>query len=354
MKKIVSIILSVVLTTTILCACTKTSSQKAPASSNSNVSSQTQSKPNESTGKIDLPRSDKFKVADGKVTFTDKLERQVTIPIHPKKAVFLEYNSLDLWYHTGGTAVGRTDHILVDSRSDDEIGAKVKDVAVINGAHDPVNMELLIEKEPDLIVISPKTKSHLDAAISFDKYEIPYFAWNYDNFDGFLETLELFCIINDRMDLYEQYATDNITRINAVKEKIKDQEPISMVMLLPSAQKGAMALVNRGYLGNICNDLNTVNIAFKNEESPKSGPISMEKLIELDPNYIFSRGGTGDGSAENAKAIYEKSPLWKELTAIKEGRFDHLPAELFLYQANTRYAEAYEYMAKLLYPDLFK
>ena len=299
---------------------------------------------------MELPHSDKFVVADGAVVFTDKLGRDVSISQKPQRVIILDYNALDLWYHAGGTAVGRTGHILVDSRADeDEMGSEIKNVPIMNEAHDPVNIEMIVAQEPDLIIISPTNKTHLEAVESFEQYNIPYFAWDYDDFDGFIENLELFTLLNDRGDLYEKYASDNIIRVNAVREKISGQEPVTMVMLLPHATNGIYALANSGYLGNLCEDMNLENIAGVET----STVVSIESLLDIDPEWIFSRGGSGDGSEANAKAIFESYPLWSELTAVKEGRFQHLPAELFLYHANTRYADAYKYLANLVYPQIF-
>lgn len=272
----------------------------------------------ENTQIAELPHSDKFTVEDGVVTFTDMLGREVSIPQKPQRVIILDYNALDLWYHAGGTAVGRTDHILVDSRADeDELGAEIKNVPVMGDAHDPVNIEMIVGQDPDLIIIMPTNKTQLEAVESFEQYNIPYFAWDYENFDGFIENLELFTLLNDREDLYEKYASDNISRVNAVREKIAEEEPVTMVMLLPHATNGIYALANSGYLGNLCEDMNLKNIAGVE----KSTVISIESLLEIDPEWIFSRGGSGDGSEENAKTIFESYPLWGELTAVKEGRF---------------------------------
>ncbi len=311
---------------------------------------------NQEINDVVIPHSDKFKVEDDMVSFVDQLGREVKIAQNPKSVVAISYNALDLWYGAGGTAVLRTDHPLVYSRKDDELTKVIKELPIMNGPHEPVNLEILLEKEPDLVIITPgpMAKFAMDIIPTLDEYEIPYFAWSYTTFEEFLEEYELFCLLNDRMDLYEEVARENIVRVEAVRNKIKDKEPIEMVMLIPSADKGAIALTNMGYLGNICEDMNTINIAFEGEEEPKSGVISMEKLIEIDPTFILSRGGSGDGSKENAIDIFSKSPLWENLTAIKEGKYDHLPAELFLYEPNTRFAEAYEYLGKLLYPNLFE
>ena len=42
---------------------------------------------------------------------------------------------------------------------------------------------------------------------------------------------------------------------------------------------------------------------------------------------------------------------WKDLTAVKENRYVFLPKDLFHFKPNARWADAYRYLAELLYPD---
>lgn len=293
---------------------------------------------------IELPHSDKFTVADGKVSFTDALGNDVSLTIKPERVVTLSTTWHDLWYDCGGTAVGRVDEPLCTLRNEDAAA-----VEVIGSSYE-VSLEAVLAKEPDLVIVSDK-----DMAAALGEAGIEYLYYDYDNFEGFLETLELYTILTDRPDLYEKWATDNIQRVNAVREICAQQEPAQIVMLLPHATSGIYALRNSGFLGNLLYDMNTVNVAFQdvNGAEAKNFVISMEELLKLDPQFILSRGGSGDGSVETATAIYEANPLWFELTAVKEGRYHHLPSELFLYKANVRYGEAYEYLAKILYPDAF-
>ena len=41
------------------------------------------------------------------------------------------------------------------------------------------------------------------------------------------------------------------------------------------------------------------------------------------------------------------------LSAVQEGRVYVLPRELFHYKPNARWAEAYEYLLAILYPDVY-
>lgn len=292
---------------------------------------------------VEIPHSDKFTVADGKVSFTDALGNDVSLTIKPERVVTLSNNWHDLWYDCGGTAIGRVDEELCALRNEEAAAVE------IIGNSKEVSLEAVLAKDPDLVIVSGK-----DMAAALNEAGIEYLYYDYDNFEGFLETLELYTILTDRSDLYEKWAADNIQRVNAVREICAQQEPAQIVMLLPHATSGIYALRNSGFLGNLLTDLNTVNVAFQDADGEaKNFVISMEELLKLDPQFILSRGGSGDGSVETATAIYEANPLWFELTAVKEGRYHHLPSELFLYKANVRYGEAYEYLAQILYPDAF-
>ncbi|MBU9728580.1 ABC transporter substrate-binding protein [Diplocloster modestus] len=297
---------------------------------------------------VSILHSDKFKVSDGKVTFTDATGSEVTLTIKPERVVTLSNNWHDLWYDCGGTAVGRVDEELSALRNEE-----AKAVKVI-GNSSSVSLEAVLAEEPDLVILGSPSKDGQDMAAALKDAGVEYLLYDYENFEGFLETLELYTILTDRADLYEKWAAENIAKVDHVREICAEQTPAQIIMLLPHATSGIYALKNSGFLGSLLEDLNTVNVAFQDAGGEdKNFVISMEELLKLDPQFILSRGGSGDGTEATATAIYESNPLWFELTAVKEGRYHHLPSDLFLYKANVRYGEAYEYLAKILYPDAF-
>ena len=59
-------------------------------------------------------------------------------------------------------------------------------------------------------------------------------------------------------------------------------------------------------------------------------------------------------AAEDAMRLnMESDPAWSSLTAVKEGRYIFLPQDLFHYKPNERWDESYEYLAKIIYPEIF-
>ena len=74
-----------------------------------------------------------------------------------------------------------------------------------------------------------------------------------------------------------------------------------------------------------------------------------------DPDYIFAVPmGDTEKSLQALKDNIESNPAWASLSAVQNGRYVILPKDLFHYKPNARWGESYEYLAKILYPDLFE
>ena len=48
----------------------------------------------------------------------------------------------------------------------------------------------------------------------------------------------------------------------------------------------------------------------------------------------------------------QANPAWNSLSAVQNGRYVVLPSDLFHYKPNARWGESYEYLAKILYPQV--
>ena len=51
------------------------------------------------------------------------------------------------------------------------------------------------------------------------------------------------------------------------------------------------------------------------------------------------------------ESIYGSNPVWQSLKAVKEGKVYYLEKSLFHNKPNSRFAEAYQKLAAILYPD---
>ena len=299
----------------------------------------------ESAPAVAVPRSDRFHVADGKVTFKDQLDMEVTLDLNPQRVVLMDSNALDVWYTCGGTAVGRTSISNPDAREKNEYTDAINAVTDLGRVYDPVNIEMLISLDPDLVMLTPHFRTEQDTMDALDAAGIPYCNWSLpEKFDDFIECLEFFTILTGRDDVYQEIAADNIARKNAVLEAVAQEEPVQIMMLYP--MKGEVySMPNDTYRGAILDDLGAVNIG-----GSERGTISPEALLEKDPQWLLSFSGMGQEATE--ETLFNM-PVWNELTAVKEGRYSYLPLDLFYLHPGIRYAEAYEFAAHLLYPDAF-
>lgn len=102
-------------------------------------------------------------------------------------------------------------------------------------------------------------------------------------------------------------------------------------------------------LGEMLKSLGCVNIADHDEYLIEN--LSMEHIIEKDPDYIFivQQGDDAEGTKKNIDSFIAENPAWSELTAVKEGRVYLMEKSLYALKPNDRWGEAY---AKL--EDIFE
>ena len=81
---------------------------------------------------------------------------------------------------------------------------------------------------------------------------------------------------------------------------------------------------------------------------------SFEFVVEKDPDYIFvTTMGDEQKALDYLNGLIGENPAWSELSAVKEDRYVVLPKDLFHYKPNNRWGESYQYLGKILYPQLF-
>ena len=91
-----------------------------------------------------------------------------------------------------------------------------------------------------------------------------------------------------------------------------------------------------------------VNIADSNDSLLET--LSMEYIIEQDPEYIFftQHGDDKEKVEANIQNFITENPAWSELTAVKEGRVYMMEKDLYTLKPNDRWGEAYEKLEAIL------
>lgn len=281
------------------------------------------------------------------ITFTDDLKNEVKINGIPKKVVSLSGSFTEVWNLSGGSVIGVTSDVK-EYRS-----INVPSDATIVGTIKQPNIEKILSLKPDFVILSADIPSHLEAAKILKKSNINVAFFKVEFFEDYLRMLKTCTSITKREDLYKQNGLDVQKRIEAIISKI-DTKKTPSALLIRAYSSGAKAKDDDNMTGAMLHVLGVQNIASKHKSLLED--LSIEKIIEENPDYIFvtTMGNDTEKALNALKKGIEANPAWSNLSAVKNNRYIVLPKDLFHYKPNNRWDEAYEYLAKILYPETFK
>lgn len=279
------------------------------------------------------------------LTFTDDLDREVTVPVQPQRVAVLLGSYADVWCLAGGqdTLVAAADDAWTDF--DLNLG---DEVANLGSLMEP-NLEELIAAQPDLVIASSNTTSNVELLPSLEDLGVPVIYFGVNSFNDYLEMLDVCTQITGQTQNYQTYGLD----VQAQVEKAKEQDDGSAptVLLLRSASTSCKVKNSKGtVLGEILADLGAVNIA--DSDTSLLEDLSMERIIADDPDYIFVvfQGSDQDAAQKTLDAALTSNPAWDTLSAVQNGSFYLMEKELYHLKPNARWGEAYQKVADILYP----
>lgn len=279
-------------------------------------------------------------------SFTDSLDNTVNLKGKPQRVVSLVGSYAETWILAGGNLVGVTDDVISERNID-----LPDDTRIVGTIKEP-NTEEIIALSPDFVLLTPDVESHLKISETLKKMDISFAFFKVEHFEDYLSMLKICTEITGNEELYAKNGLEVKKQIGDVLAKIDDKNNPD-ILFIRAFSSGARAKHDDNMACKIFNDLGTVNIASKHESLLEE--LSMETIIEEDPEYIFVvTMGNSEKAIQALKDGIQKNPAWSGLSAVKNDRYFVLPKELFHYKPNARWGESYEYIAKILYPDEFK
>lgn len=293
-----------------------------------------------SCGKADETETDKSGVAVvdifGNQTVLDENSRVVSC-----------YGSFaECWMLAGGQLVG------VTSDAVDEHGLEVGEGVEIVGSVKEIDLECLVTAEPDYVILSADLSAHLALEDQLKQLNIKYGYFRVDTFDDYKALMKQFCAVHGSDELYEKNVAKVEQNIASIISKIPDEND-ERVLLMRAFSTGAKAKTDDNLAGMILKEFGLLNIADKHPSLLED--LSIEYVVAEDPRFIFiSTMGSEDAALAYIKENIESNPAWSEISAVKNGRVYLLPKELFHYKPNNRWDESYEYLARIIYPEIFE
>ena len=279
-------------------------------------------------------------------SFIDSLNNTVNLKDKPQRVVSLVGSYAETWILAGGNLIGVTDDVISERKMDLPSGTNI-----VGTIKEP-NVEEIIALSPDFVLLSPDIESHVKISETLKISNIPFAFFKVEHFEDYLNMLKVCTDITGNEELYDKNGIAVKNQIEDILAKIESKNN-TQILFIRAFSSGAKAKNDDNMACRILNDLGTINIASEHKSLLED--LSMEEIIEEDPDYIFVvTMGDSEKALKALKDGIEKDPAWNGLSAVKNDRYIVLPKELFHYKPNARWGESYEYIAEILYPDEFK
>lgn len=267
---------------------------------------------------------------------TDGLGRTVQVPLHARAVVLLG-SYAQAYAASGGVLAGVTDDY------DDP------DVPTVGAAHHP-GLEGILALDPQVVVLSALHSSHLAIGETLTQMGIPCLYYQVTRYEHYLVMLEGFCRINETPGMYAAQRASIGDGIAGIVGRAKQDHRFgnTSCLLLRMYATGVRSKAEGTIAGEILADMGLANIV-QDENAPDL--LSMEAIIEADPDYIFLvvMGAEEQAAHETAQRLLFDHPAWAGLSAVRGGRVFVLDKGLFHNKPNERWPEAYRWVAETVY-----
>lgn len=283
------------------------------------------------------------------VSFIDGRGEEVNLNKNPERVVVIYNSLLDVWMQNGGSIIGR----IEESVGQDPIPG-IEDAEIV-GKLGAISLEKILSLEPDLVILMSSQQSQMEVVPSLEENNIAFAAMEYNGKEDYFKLVRLFSALNERDDLYEENLVKVEKDIDKIIEKVPNDKETKVLLMVASA-KSISARGSDTTVGEMLQDLHTINIADHSNDALSSTNFSIEKILEEDPDFIFvqTTGSDMEKVMERMKEDVESNPAWSTLSAVKNDRYIILPKDLYWFKPNNKFAEAYEGLAEIIYPEVFK
>ncbi len=275
------------------------------------------------------------------ITFTDALEREVTVQKNPERVAALIGSFAEVWQLAGGTVCATAEDAWED------FGLEL-DAVNLGGAHSP-NLELLLSASCDLVIASASTASNVELLNVLENVGTTVAYFDVDCFEDYLAMLDICTDITGRKDLYEKNGVTVKKQIEEIKSNTFIPESQKKILLLRASSGAVKAKGSEGtVLGEMLKDAGLVNIA--DSSSGLLEELSVESIIQNEPYRIFvvTMGNDTEKAKKNISRMLEEDPAWNTLEAVREGRLHFMDRRLFNLKPNGRWAQSYEQLFEIL------
>ena len=306
-----------------------------------------------------LEKADQVIVEADSVTFEDASSETVTIQKNPQKTVNLYGSFTTLWYEAGGTVEGCIGGDSAITLYQEYIGRDITQdegvtVVATSSSGKKWDVESIVALQPDLIICSTAMSGYSTIQAPAEAAGIPVIAMSYNDFSDYLKWFKVFCNLNSQEELWNTVAMPALDSVVEILAKCPTEDTPRVFSMFSGAES-LQANTTNTVVGEMIEEMNAVNIVdeWENASGAERLDINLETVYAADPDIIVVQCHAGaEVAQQQIQEAYGENPVWQSLRAVQEGQVYYLEKELFHNKPNSRFAEAYQKLAEILYPDL--
>ena len=306
-----------------------------------------------------LEKADQVTVEADSVTFEDASSETVTIQKNPQKTVNLYGSFTTLWYEACGTVEGCIGGDSAITLYQEYIGRDITQdegvtVVATSSSGKKWDVESIVALQPDLIICSTAMSGYSTIQAPAEAAGIPVIAMSYNDFSDYLKWFKVFCNLNSQEELWDTVAMPALDSVVEILAKCPTEDTPRVFSMFSGAES-LQANTTNTVVGEMIEEMNAVNIVdeWENASGAERLDINLETVYAADPDIIVVQCHAGaEVAQQQIQEAYGENPVWQSLRAVQEGQVYYLEKELFHNKPNSRFAEAYQKLAEILYPDL--
>lgn len=361
MKKLLAVILGMIMTISVfgMVACSE-EEVKNPSNNEEEKGQTAQGYDREELKNSFLALADEVIVNDTSVTFTDASGAEsITVDKNPEKVYNLYASFTTLWYEAGGTVAGCIGGASSIALYEEYIGRDITkdagmEVLATTSSGSKWSPESIIAGHPDLIICSTAMSGYSTIGSPAAAVGIPVIAVSYDSFEDYLKWFKVFCNLSGNPDLWDTVALKALDEVVDVLMEIPLENNPSVFCMF-SGTTSFQANLSTTVVGSMVQMMRATNIAdsWYTETGATRVEINLETVFTQKPDMILVQCHSDTEEVLGLmNSIYGDSVVWNALDAVKENKIYFLEKTLYHNKPNHRFAEAYQKLAQILYPDV--
>lgn len=244
--------------------------------------------------------------ATATIELTDMLDHQVELEAPATSIIAVAPSDAEILYALGAgpTLVARGSYVDFPEES-----AEVEDI----GSGDTLNVEKLIELDPDLVILA--SMGDMDDLIKqLEDAGIAVYVSNANTIEEVYVNISNIAQLIGKDGEGEKLIAEMATTFKEYEEKAKDAEPKSVYFEISPLEFGLWTAGNQTFMDEFANILNLDNV-FKDVEG--WAEISEEQVIEKDPAYIITTSFSAPDQPTPEEEIMGREG-WEDIQAVKD------------------------------------